>query len=279
MGVPMSGVVVSYESPNGDEWSLLTPDRAPRSSQPVRIVEDGVQGLVGRVEREETESITGYGVRSLGWRTPPLEITLEYVLRSEPGELETLSRAWRQAWEFEQPGDYFDVGPAPRPGKLRVWSPVSEYFWTPVTDPQFPDWPNSLRSARRVRESMSCRGRLGHWFGDVRRFTGAATVRVPGDKPLSPSCRLVWDGSATSVTFPSGLTVNLPAIGVTRYINLDRGMSGQMTRPDGTVDTGGWSSLQGVVSGISLRPNVDSSWVLGPGLTLEVTPRYLSPWR
>lgn len=281
MVIPAGGTVVVYESPEGEEWPLITPRRGNARDQPVRLLEESVEGFAGRVEREETESITGYGVRSLGWRTPPLEITLEYLLRSGLGEMEDLVRSWRSAWDFEQPGDYFDAGPAPEPGRLRVYSPVSEHFWTPVSDPVFPDWPNSLRSARRVQEQMTCRGKLGHWFGDTIRFTGAGTFRVnpPGDRPLSPSLRLVWDGRATSFQFPSGLRVNLPAIGVTRIINLDRGMSGQMTRPDGTVDTGGWSSLQGIVSGVSLRPGVDSIWFIGEGLTLEVTPRYLSPWR
>lgn len=261
-----TGLVLNYESPDGDVWGMVSPDDR---TAPVVIPEDGIQGLVGRIEWTTTESVNQYGVRHDGFRTAPLDITLDYVLRSHAGDMETLSRMWERAWSFAEPG------------KLRLFSAAGGMFWTPVHEPVFPDWPFAFRRQRLVQGQMSCRGLLGHWFGETERFTGAGTFRVNpgGDRPLAPSLKLIWDGSETSFRFPSGLQVNLPAIGAERHINLDRGMSGQMTRPDGTVDSGGWSSLQGIVSGVTLRPGEDSVWVLGAGITLEVTPRYLSPWR
>jgi len=89
--------------------------------------------------------------------------------------------------------------------------------------------------------------------------------------------KLVWLGNQATVKFPSGLTVALPGINVERHINLDRGFSGQVTKPDGTVDTGLWSSFQGLISGLSLTPGEPTTWELGTGVELHVTPRYLSP--
>lgn len=264
--------IISYESPSGDVWELAAPGSG--RYRPVSLVEGGTEGFVGRVERSTTDTVVG--VRSRGWKLVPLEITLKYYLRASRGEMGQVSRLWRDAWDHEQPGDYFDLE-APRLGRLVV-DRVEGRFWTPVSDPIFPDIEQDLRSQTIVQEELSCVGLDGCWFGETVSYTGEAVVRAQGDRPLSPSLRLVWDGSATSVTFPSGLKLNLPAIGSERNINLDRGMSGQMTRPDGSVDTGGWSSLQGLVSGVSLRPGVESLWVIGSGLRLDVTPRFLSPW-
>lgn len=203
---------------------------------------------------------------------------MDYAVRAPKGELESVMRAWRRAWETVEPGDYGDPGVVER-GRLRVFSPEGGNFYTEVSSPSFPDWPSSLRNKTVVEEQLKCVSWSGHWLGETTYHTGAFTFRVQGDKPLSPSMRLRWDGQATAIGFPTGLTLNLAATGLERFINLDRGMSGQMTRPDGTVDTLGWSSLQGLVHGMSLRPGSQSTWSLGPGLTLEVTPRYLSPWR
>ena len=100
-------------------------------------------------------------------------------------------------------------------------------------------------------------------------------MSVDGDFPLSPSCRLRWDGTASTVKFPSGVSVKFPALGSPRYINLDYGMSAQVTREDGSVDTNVWSGLQGKLFGVTLEPNVPTDWELSAGMTLEVTPRYL----
>ena len=269
---------IEYESPDGNVWLLSSTEKLPASVQPVVLTEDGVDGFSSKVERSEVEAVGRYGARPSGWKAPPLEITLDYAVRAPKGELEATMRAWRRAWDSVEPGDYGDPGVVRR-GRLRVFSPEGGNFYTEVSSPSFPDWPSSLRDKTVVEEQLKCVSWSGHWLGETEYYTGAFTFRVQGDQPLSPSMRLRWDGRATSVGFPTGLTLNLAATGLARYINLERGMSGQMTRPDGTVDTLGWSSLQGLVHGMSLRPGSESTWSLGPGLTLEVTPRYLSPWR
>lgn len=268
-----------FTSPNGESWNL-TPENVGGIRVPsVMLLEEEVTGLVGRVDRTLGESVNAYGSRSLGWRTPPLDISLGYLLRSARGDMPVWSSTWRSAWDIDVPGDYpGDLVPA-TPGRLEVATGGGERCWTPVVGADFPDLPHGLGGVTKLREVMACRSMVGHWFGEVESYTGTFTFVVRGDRPLSPKMRLVWDGSATSVTFPSGLKLNLAAGEGVRFIDLDRGMSGQVTRPDGSVDTLGWSALQGLVHGMSLRPGSESSWVLGSGMTLEVTPRFLSPWR
>lgn len=275
----LSGVTVNYVSPDGEVWNLTPDPRGAGDTPMIVLIAEEVTGFEGRVERTTGESVNGLGVRSLGWRTPPLDITLGYLLRAGRGDLPAWRAAWRSAWEIDVPGDYpGDLAPA-EPGRLEVATGGGERFWTPVVDAVFPDLPHGLGGETRLQESMTCRSLVGHWFGETESYEGSFTFTVRGDRPLSPSMRLVWDGSATSVTFPSGLTLNLGAINQPRFINLDRGKSGQVTRPDGSVDTLAWSNLQGLVHGMALRPESESTWVLGSGLTLEVTPRFLSPWR
>lgn len=266
---------VSYESPAGDLWTLITPDGS--RDLPIFLADNDLSGWSGKVSRSDSQSVTRLGARSTGWKLDPLKIEIPYVAQALSGTVDTVLREWRRAWDFEQPGDY-GYPTTVRSGKLWV-ADGGESYWAPVCDPEFPDLPKHSQRVRAVEEVMSCRSMVGHWFGATEHFEGTVSIRVRGDRPLSPSLRLAWDGSATSVTFPSGLKLNLPNVGGRRFINLDRGMSGQVTREDGSVDTGGWSALQGLVHGLSLRPGDTSDWVLGPGLTLEVTPRFLTPWR
>ena len=126
-----------------------------------------------------------------------------------------------------------------------------------------------------IRDRYQCLD--GYWSGGVSAYTDNVTVTTPGDLP--PKLRLKWDGQATNFTLPSGLSVSLAQGPGTRWIDLERGMQGQVTDEDGNVDTGTWSSLRGVLVGETLQPHTKNDFQLGAGLTLEVTPRFLSPWR
>lgn len=265
--VPPAGVVVEYEPSAGTIWVLSADDDRYRN---IFLQPGGISGLRGGVEWDESESVNQYGVRRTGrqnFRTPPLDISLTLGLRAARGEMESLVRRWDQAWSF------FETG------KLRLRSAGLE-FWTPVVDPVFPDWPDNLTSRRYLEVAMSCRALKGHWFGKTTTFgAGTFSVAAEGDAPLVSSCRLVWDGQSTTFKVPGGQTVDLQAVSGQRFISLDRGMTGQVTTADGVVDSATWSTLLGKVHGVSLDPGSVTQWQLGAGLTLEVTPRYLSPWR
>lgn len=266
---PPAGLIAEYEPPSGTRWMLTSADGDRHRN--IFVLPDGLKGLRGRVEWSETESVNQYGVRRSGprnFRTPPLDISLTLGLRAKRGEMESLLRRWDRAWSFSEPG------------KLHVRSAAGGAFWAPADDPVLPDWPDNLISRTYLEVGMSCRVLQGHWFGRETRYgPGTFEVRAKGDAPLVSACRLIWDGRATTFQLPGGPVVSLTSVVGTRHINLDRGMSGQVTHLNGMVDSVTWSRLMGQVHGVSLLPGSTSSWVLGPGLTLEVTPRYLSPWR
>lgn len=265
----ISGLIVEYESPDGAVWELTAPGSDRHRN--MFLLPGGLSGLRGRVEWDETESVNQYGVRRSGpknFRTPPFDVGLTLGLRTEPGEMESLSRRWEDAWSHELPG------------KLHLRSGGHGRYWCWVDTPVFPDWPDNLSRRRYLETSMTCRVRQGHIYGATKRFTGTATVRVGGDRPLAPSCKLLWSAAGT-VKFPSGITVTLPApgFGGPKWINLDRGMMGQVTFSDGRVDSAGWSALQGNIMGVDLIPDTNSAWVMTGGVELHVTPRYINPWR
>lgn len=274
-----SQVSVQLTSPEGDVWEMSDHDPYHFSGPRVVLLADEVSGLVGRVDRSKVQTVNRLGVRSRGWSTPALDMSLGVLLQAERGDLPRFARLFRDGWLGEEAGDYaYELVPPERP-TISVQEGGGERFWTPVSDVHVPDVPHGLGSSTSLHQTITMSGDLGHWFGDGILFgEGEHEITPAGDRPLWPLLKLHWDGSATSVTFPTGVTVHFPPIGVPRTINLDRGMSGQVTRPDGSVDTASWSALQGTVTGVVLRPGSPSLWEIGAGMTLEVTPRFLSPW-
>ena len=262
------GLTVEYVSPSGEVWELTSPDGDRHRD--VFIQPGGISGVSGKVTWDEAETVNQYGTRRTGkdnFRTTPLDVDLKLALRCAPGEMEALYRRFSQAFDFYSPG------------KLRFRSTLGGEFWAWVTDPTFPDWEDNLTRRRMMEFPLSLRVLEGHWYGALESYSGEVTFVAKGDRPLVPVCRFRWDGSATTFKIPDQLQVTLPAISEPRYISLERGMVGQVTRMDGSVDTALWSQLMGRVHGISLMPGTESTWQMGAGMTLEVSPRYLSPWR
>lgn len=260
----MRGVRVSYSSPQGHGFELLSPPGEGRRRRPVNIPEGGLDGLVSSLDFTDVESVTRYGARQVDFKTSPLEFDLPVVVTNADKPLDAQDQDWRQAWSpFKD-------------GKLTVVNVAGQNRWTPVRLSSITAPPHLLHRKRAVEVTVSARAMSGCWFGATQRYFDTVTLLPVGTLP--PSLRLKWDGSATSVTFPDGRTVNLPAITGTRFINLDYGYSGQVTFENGLVDSVVWSQLRGLVTGLTLTPHEPANFVLGAGLSLEVTPRYLSPW-
>ena len=261
----MRGVRVSYSSPQGHGFELLSPPGEGRRRKPVNVPENGLDGLVGELDFTTLESVTRYGARQVGFKASPVSFDLPVVVTNADKPLDAQDREWRQAWSpFKD-------------GRLTVVNVAGQNRWTPVRLESMTAPPHLLHRKRSVEMTVSARAMSGCWFGATQKHTGDFGLSPTGDLP--PVLKLRWDGVETHVTFPDGRSLNFPALGSERIINLDFGMAGQVTRPDGTVDTNVWSGLQGKVHGMSLAPHELTEWDLGPGMTLEVTPRYLSPWR
>ena len=262
------GYKVVYTAPHqpGEQFILHSMLDAEADEQRVVLKEGGFGDGVGGVDFASVESVTRYGSRVAGMKVPAFTGSLDVVVRPGPDEsaMETL-RDWRNSWS------YFDDG------LLKVVARDGGNREARVRLVEFAEVPFDPSGVTLIEDSVQYRCLDGCWSGGIRTYTGNVTVTVPGDLP--PKLRLKWDGRSTDFTLPSGLTVSLGSGPGTRWIDLERGMQGQVTDEDGNVDTGTWSSLRGVLVGETLQPHTKNDFQLGAGLTLEVTPRFLSPWR
>lgn len=262
------GYKVVYTAPHqpGEQFILHSMLDAEADEQRVVLKEGGFGDGVGGVDFASAESVTRYGSRVAGMKVPAFTGSLDVVVRPGPDEsvMETL-RDWRNSWSY-----FAD-------GKLKVVARDGGDREARVRLVSFAEVPFDPSGVTLIEDSVQYQCLDGYWSGGIRAYTGNVTVTVPGDLP--PKLRLKWDGRATSFTLPSGLSVSLAQGPGVRWIDLERGMQGQVTDEDGNVDTGTWSSLRGVLVGETLQPHSKNSFQLGAGLTLEVTPRFLSPWR
>ena len=258
------GTQITYTAPDGEVWGLHYPTVEESEVQRVVMAPGGMDGASVSPDFTDEESVNQFGARQASFRLPPFEVTTGVTITSDVQPLAFQERDWRRSWSFFKDGRMTVVG---RDGQNR---------WTPARLVAMPDVDRELMGERYFETEVKWRSMKGIWFGPIREYLGTVTIYPPGD--VWPSLRLKWDGSATSVTFPTGQTVHLPQIAGERFINLDYGYSGQVTYPDGKPDSAAWSALQGLVGGITIEPYEAASFTLGDGLALEVTPRYFSPW-
>ena len=263
--IPEAGSHIAYISPDGERYGLHYPTVAESNVQRVVMKPEGLEGATAQPEFTDYESVNGFGARQGSFKLPPVEVTTEVTITSDVQPVSMQEAEWRRAWS------HF------KDGRIEVRSRGVETRWAPARLVAMPDIGEELKGLRYFETSVTWRNMKGCWFGEMILLAGEVVLVPAGDLP--PSLRLHWTGEASSVTFPDGRKVTFPELGAERYINLDFGMSAQVTRPDGTVDTNVWSGINGVVHGMTLAPNEPTEWVLGAGMTLEVTPRYLSPWR
>lgn len=262
--MPEAGSHIAYISPNGERYGLHYPTIAESKVQRVVMKPGGLEGATAQPEFTDYASVNGFGARQGSFKLPPVEVTTEVTITSDVQPVSMQEAEWRRAWS------HF------RDGRISVRSRGAETRWAPARLVAMPDLDEELKSRLYFETSVTWRNMKGCWFGEMSPQTGEVELVPTGDFP--PSLRLRWTGEESHVTFPDGRKITFPVFGSERIINLDFGMSGQVTKPDGTVDTNVWSGLQGKVQGMTLTPHETYEWVLGPGMSLEVTPRYLSPW-
>lgn len=256
-------ITITVVAPSGDQFVISDPKL--HRQQSVVLLEEGFDGGEGKIDHQTHETVTRYGVRRTGFKIPPISGSLKVLVTDHVEDLSVAFRRWRAAWSYTQPG------------KLKVEWRDGHTSEIEVVLAEAAPLPSSFVGLHVMEDQIEWENFSGVWSGGVRTYAGNVTVTVPGDLP--PKLRLKWDGRSTNFTLPSGLTVRLGSGPGTRWIDLERGMQGQVTDEDGNVDSGTWSSLRGVLVGETIQPHTKNNFQLGAGLTLEVTPRFLSPWR
>lgn len=260
---------VTYTSPTGEVWLLAgTGYGVPDANQRVVLLEGGFTGGVANPDVTLNDSPTGLGQWAGEFTLPPLEGELSVVIMDTPVNAGRTFRNWRRSWT-----PFND-------GVLKVIDRAGGNYWTPARlvpgglgtvdlDPTY---------RRAIPDEVKWRGLEGCWYGVPKTYTGTAKVVPSGD--MRPSLRLRWDGSPATVMLPTGQRVTLPDITRGSYfIDLNRGMSGHVTNEAGETVVAAWAALRGLILGVTLTPHVSTTWTLNAGVTLEVTPRYLTPWR
>ena len=94
----MRGVRVSYSSPQGDGFELLSPPGEGRRRRPVNVPENGLDGLTSSLDFTDVESVARYGARQVGFKASPVEFDLPVVVTNADKPLDAQERDWRQAW-------------------------------------------------------------------------------------------------------------------------------------------------------------------------------------
>lgn len=260
---------VTYTSPTGEVWLLAgTGYGVPDANQRVVLLEGGFTGGVANPDVTLNNAPTGLGQWAGEFTLPPLEGELSVVIMDTPTNAGRTFRNWRHSWT-----PFND-------GVLKVIDRAGGNYWTPIRlvpgglgtvdlDPSY---------RRAIPDEVKWRGLEGCWYGVPKTYTGTAEVVSLGD--MRPSVRLKWDGSPATVSLPTGQQVTLPDITRGSYfIDLNRGMSGHVTNEAGETVVAAWAALRGLILGVTLTPHVSTTWTLNAGVTLEVTPRYLTPWR
>ena len=257
---------ISYVDPTGKVWVLWGTEDSAVRGQEVFLPEGGWDDGEAAVDFVEQETVGRFGAGVRGWKVPAFDGELSLWIKGDKRPTVQAWQRWQRAWSAFKPF-----------GQLRVMSEAGVNRYANVKLRGFSKPEFFPRGDVLMEHSVSYRCLDGCWFGEVEKFTGTVSISAGGDLP--PLLRLRWDGQATSVRFPAGNTVLLSSIGAERWINLDRGYMGQITDVDGNVDSQAWSVLRGVIGGVEIAPDEVANFELGVGLTLEVTPRFLSPWR
>ncbi|MEJ6013820.1 hypothetical protein WG936_08225 [Corynebacterium sp. H127] len=259
------GYKVTYTSPfHGEVWTLSTPIQHEREGQRLFLVEDGFKGGVGSVNFSMKNTVNRLGERVGGWNLPSFDGSFDVCILDKPESVANNLRNWRRGWS-----QFHD-------GIIQVIATDGAGYWCNARLDSFGDIPRDPQGTQPLLDSINWVCHDGCWFGETKEYAGSAVVKPAGD--VEASARIAWDGQATTLRNPYGESISLPNVGSQRYLDVNRGMYGHITFPDGTTDLSTWRALRASLAGITMEPGKEYGWNFGAGLTLEVTDRWLSPW-
>lgn len=261
-------ITVVWEGVNGMPFALegeLDKLRGPILSKPT--------GLTGSINRTLVQNPNGVGSIISGYSIPIMEGSLAARVYADPETGLTVGETYES----------FVTSFSPiKPGRLTVTDSrgypwhcdllLSETIPTPEQSPLTVPLP-----WMDVTISVVCM--QGLWVGETKTYGPGASVQVenPGDFPCYP--KIVWKGRDKTVTPPGATPISLPTTNATRVLDSDPGTGYVITDRAGSVDVGVWRTMRGLAVYGRVDAGDKAVWGASEGVTLEVTPLCMNPWR
>lgn len=252
-------IQVWWDSPNGHRLFLS-------SGREKGILFSKPNGLVAKPSRESTKRSNGVGEDYASPTYAAIEGSLDLTIYGD-----SIGDAYLMV---------ADAFPAGELGRLSVtdsrgneWG--ADFFPSPLGNPEKSPRGTEVGSLQVQVELTSPDG----VFSSPTEVLSGGTVSVVniGDLPLYP--QVVWSGSGETVTLPSGVTVNLPAVSAERVMSTDPGEGFAIRDRSGAIDYKAWRTMRGLpVPGETLKGS-PTSWKLSSGVRLELVHRVENPWR
>lgn len=263
---------ITVSHPNGQLFPIATTRPEERRNQRVMLLKDGAAGFEAYPAVNTKPSTTGIGERIINRTVGAFSGSLK-VLVGAPGlNLQKIDNDWRNTWATDPTRQ--------KPTRITVVGEGAQNRHINVYATGISDLPSSYRGIPSYECTVAWKSYSAYWNGPTAKYgPGTHTVIATGD--MIPNARLIWDTSkSATATLPHGQTLTLNAANAgKRYIDLSPGKVGHVTTDTGTTDSIMWSQLRGALLGAHVPPHTPTTWTLSDGLTLEVTPRYYTPWR
>lgn len=253
---------VDYVSPFGKVFPLVAEDM--RRSQ-IRLMEGGIQGLVGEVEARAVASPLAAGRQVHGHHSREISgsLTVQLLTGARP-----LVAVW---------AEFIGSFSVWQPGRLRVSSPLHGVREVAVRlSGAVPPPTMQPGRAAHVMVEIPLVADGGLWWQGEFHATGTATITNPGDDWVWPV--IEWDGQGGTVTLPSGARFTLPAVSGVRRLHLSNAESCVVLDLENNVDHLTWDKLAAVVLPEGVPPAARRRYALPPGAKICWRVPFHTPW-
>ena len=252
---------IDYIDPDGREWELHAKGRR----HGVMVVDEGVEGFVGKAEDSVIESVGEPGQVLDAVNVGALEGSLKCVMVPQGESIDDLFARWRSSWSRRRSGVLRLKNP--RMGTLSAAVRLAEPMGAPEIDPS---------GKRPVMVEISVVCDRGVWQTGEVRGSNIVTVTNFGDVALWPSVE--WLGAGGQVTLPSGATFSLPSVTGKRIMHLNPAESLVVKDLAGKTDRTLWQQLAPVAWAEPVLPDQTAQFKVPAGAELVWRVGVLDPF-
>lgn len=261
----MNGYRVEWLDRSGRLWWLNRPARQGG----VRLVDEGIEGLVGVVEDQAVAAVgvPGQVLDSQLVEAMTGSLTV-LVTRTQSESVDDLIAAFRAGWSTAPHGA----------GTLSIFSPRLGRLSARVRSSESIPALGRNSSAKAVHQmTVPVVADRGLWATAGLSDVGEVEVPNMGDAPIYPT--IWWDGAGGDVVLPSGAVITLPPVDGERIVYLDPSQSGAVTFPDGQLDRALWRQIRATVLPEGVPTAQTRVFTLPAGASLHWIQEVADPWR